>query len=139
LGFLKFYVKGKFSFPHSASKTCTAWPWLCIITLAARYDCAPLPRFALPPPPLTLPLSPHRHQSAANIALSCCHQHRSLRAAAAALLPSCYALPPRFALPTPPLMLPLPPCRRQASADVLMQHINAGFYHGVGTMCTSIT
>jgi hypothetical protein len=32
--------------------------------------CAPLPHFALPPLPLTLPLPPCRHHAAANVALA---------------------------------------------------------------------
>jgi hypothetical protein len=72
------------------------------------------------PPPLTLPLpSPHR-QAAANVALSRCRNHRSLRAAATVLPLSRCAPSPRFALPPPPLTLPLPPRRRQTSAVVAL-------------------
>ncbi len=48
-----------------------------------------------------------------------CHR-RSIRAAATALPPLRCAPPPRFVLLPPPLMLPLPPYRRQASTDVAM-------------------
>jgi hypothetical protein len=66
----------------------------------------------LSPPPLMLPLPllPRRRQAAADVALLRCRQTRSLRAAATALPPSRSA---------PPLMLPQPPHRRQATSRCL--------------------
>jgi len=64
-----------------------------------------------------LPQLCHR-QAAANVALSLCHHRCSIRAAAIALPPSHFAPLPRFVLPPPPLTLP--PCRRQASANVAL-------------------
>ncbi len=82
--------------------------------------CALPPRFALPPPPLTLPPPPRCRQAAAYVALSRCRHCRSIHNAAIALPPSRCLPPPHFALPPPPLTLPLPPCHRQASADVAL-------------------
>jgi hypothetical protein len=58
--------------------------------------------------------------AAADVALSRCPHHRSLRAAATALPPLRCAPPPRFALL--PLLLTLPPLRhrRQAAANVAL-------------------
>jgi hypothetical protein len=64
--------------------------------------CAPQPRFALPPSPLTLPPPQRRRQAATNIPLSCC-RHRlaaaklppTSRFCAAATAAAAALLPPR--------------------------------------------
>jgi hypothetical protein len=56
-------------------------------------------------------------QAAADLALSRCHHHSSIHAAATAMPLTGCAPTPRFTLPPPPLTLPPPPCRRQAIGD----------------------
>jgi hypothetical protein len=71
--------------------------------------------------------------TAADVALSLCRHHRSLRAAATALPPSRCAPPPRFALPPPPLM---PPCCRRHPAVALSPP--AGLIGGGGITLLSL-
>jgi len=95
-----------------------------MLPATSRWRAAATADVALPPEPLTLPLTlplpPRRRQAAADVVLSRCRHRRSICAATTALLPARCAPPPRFALPPPPLTLPPPPCRRQASADVAL-------------------
>ncbi len=68
--------------------------------------CAPPPRFALPPQPLTLLPPPCRRQASAtaDVALARCRHRRRCA----------------VALPPPPLTLPLLPCRLQAATNVTL-------------------